>query len=137
MGKRCCHFFSAILDRIYFILTGNDHIHERLDEFEIWPDPTTGFHGNRYGYNGKNGVATFSLLFFIRSFSYLQVMMTCMRAWMSSNCCQIRILTAELAALERLKKPHRLIMGKLPAPQISEHSVLNCSYICGIFRSFV
>ena len=28
------------------ILTGNDDIHESLDEFEIWPDPTTGFHGN-------------------------------------------------------------------------------------------
>ena len=24
-----------------------DYIHESLDEFEIWPDPTTGFHGNR------------------------------------------------------------------------------------------
>ena len=39
--------FSAVLDRIYFILAGNDHIRESLDEFEIWPDPTTGFHGNR------------------------------------------------------------------------------------------
>ena len=52
----------------------------------------------------KNGVATFSRLFFIRSFSYLQVMMTCMRARRSSNFCQIRQLTAELAALERVKK---------------------------------
>ena len=41
------HFFSAVLDQIYFILAGNDHIRESLDEFEIWPDPTTGFHGNR------------------------------------------------------------------------------------------
>ena len=46
-GKRCLHFFSAFLDRILFILAGNDNIHESLDEFEIWPDPTTGFHGNR------------------------------------------------------------------------------------------
>ena len=45
--KRCCHFFSAILDWIHFILAGNDDIHESLDEFEIWPDPTTGSHGNR------------------------------------------------------------------------------------------
>ena len=39
-------------------------------------DPNSGFHGNRklpYGYNGENGVSTFSRLFFIRSFSYLQV----------------------------------------------------------------
>ena len=47
MEKRCCHFFSVIHDRIHFILAGNDDIHECLDEFEIWPDPTTGSHGNR------------------------------------------------------------------------------------------
>ena len=48
MGKkRCLHFFLAFLDWILFILAGNDNIHESLDEFEIWPDPTTGFHGNR------------------------------------------------------------------------------------------
>ena len=45
--KLCCHFFSAVLDWIHFILAGNYDIHESLDEFEIWPDPTTGFHGNR------------------------------------------------------------------------------------------
>ena len=47
MGKRCCHFFSAILGWIHFILAGNNDIHESLDEFEIWPDPTTGSHDNR------------------------------------------------------------------------------------------
>ena len=52
----------------------------------------------------KNGVATFSQLFFIRSFSYLQVMMACMRARRSSKFGQIRLLTAEFAALEHLKK---------------------------------
>ena len=41
---------------------------------------------------------------FIQSFSYLQVMMTCIRARRSSKLGQIRLLTAELAALERLKK---------------------------------
>ena len=30
-----CHFFSVVLDGILFILTGNDDIHESLDEFEI------------------------------------------------------------------------------------------------------
>ena len=34
------------LDRILFILAGNDNIHKSLDEFEILLDPTTGFHGN-------------------------------------------------------------------------------------------
>ena len=52
----------------------------------------------------KNGVSTFSRLFFIRSFSYLQVRMTCMRAQTSLNFGLIGLLTAELAALERLKK---------------------------------
>ena len=47
MGKRCLHFFTAVLDRVLFILEGNDNIHESLDEFEIWPDPTDGFHSNR------------------------------------------------------------------------------------------
>ena len=47
MGKQCLHLFSAVLDRILFILAGNDYIHESLDKFEIRPDPTTGFHGNR------------------------------------------------------------------------------------------
>ena len=47
MGKRMLHFFSAVLDRIPFILAGNDYIHESLDEFEIQQDSTTGFHGNR------------------------------------------------------------------------------------------
>ena len=46
MGKGCLHFFSAVLDPILFILAGNDNIHESLDEFEIWLDLTTGFHGN-------------------------------------------------------------------------------------------
>ena len=39
--KRCCHFFSVVLDGIFFILTRNDDIHKSLDEFEIWPEPTT------------------------------------------------------------------------------------------------
>ena len=29
------------------MLAGNDNIHESLDDFDIRPDPTTGFHGNR------------------------------------------------------------------------------------------
>ena len=52
----------------------------------------------------KNDVSTFSQLFFIRSFLYLQVTMTCMRARTSSNFDLIRPSTAELAALERSKK---------------------------------
>ena len=54
--------------------------------------------------NGENVVATFSQLFFIRSFLFLQVTMTCMGARRSSKFSQIVPPTAELAALERLKK---------------------------------
>ena len=47
MGKGCLNFFSAVLDWILFILAGNDNIHASLDEFEIWLDLATVFHGNR------------------------------------------------------------------------------------------
>ena len=46
-----------------------------LEEFEHWPDATTGFLGNRYGYSGKNRVITFSRTFLIGFISYLQVTM--------------------------------------------------------------
>ena len=55
-------------------------MHKSLDEFEIRPDATTGFHGNRYGYSGKNGVITFSRMFLIELISYLQVTMRYIRA---------------------------------------------------------
>ena len=54
-------------------------------------------------YNGKNEVITFSRLFLIRSFSYLQVMRTYLKAYMSLDFGQVTPLTTELAALERLK----------------------------------
>ena len=47
MGKTMSPLFLAFLDQILFILAGNDYIHESLDEFEIRPDPTAGFHGIR------------------------------------------------------------------------------------------
>ena len=56
------------------------------------------------GNYGENGVATFSLLFLIRSFLYLQVMRTCMKARRSSRFGQIGPPRAELSALERLTK---------------------------------
>ena len=55
-------------------------------------------------YNEKNGVITFSQMLLIGSFSYLQVTMTCMRAWMSLKFGRIRSRTTELAVLEHMKK---------------------------------
>ena len=48
----------------------------------------------------------------VRSFSYLQIIMICMKTRRSLKFGHIRLPTAELAALECLKNPHRLIMGK-------------------------
>ena len=69
-------------------------------------DQNSGVHGNRkppLTYNGQDGVSTFSRLFLIRSFLYLQVMRTCIKSRTSSNFGQIGPLTTKLAALERLK----------------------------------
>ena len=69
-------------------------------------DQNSGVHGNRkppLTYNGEDGVSTFSRLFLIRSFLYLQVMRICIKSRMSSNFGQIGPLTTKLAALERLK----------------------------------
>ena len=64
-------------------------MHESLDEFEIWPHSTMDY-GVSYPwayekkipltYNGENDVIIFSPLFLIGSFSYFQVMRTCIRA---------------------------------------------------------
>ena len=77
-------------------------------------DQNSGFHGNRkppLTYNRENDVSTFSRLFLIRSFLYLQVMRACIKSRTSSNFGQIGVLTTELAALERLKN-FWLKMGK-------------------------
>ena len=47
MEKMSHHIFSAIFHLIRFIFAGNEDMHISLDEFEIRPDPTTGFNGNR------------------------------------------------------------------------------------------
>ena len=61
-------------------------------------------------HNGEKDVSTFSRLFLIRSFLYLRVTRTCIKSRTSSNFGQIGPLTTELAALERLKISHRLII---------------------------
>ena len=47
MWKQCHHIFSAISDWILFIFAGNEDMYKSLNEFEIRPDATTDFHGNR------------------------------------------------------------------------------------------
>ena len=47
MEKITSSHFSAIFQLILFILAGKEDMHKSLNAFEIRPDPTTGFHGNR------------------------------------------------------------------------------------------
>ena len=47
---------------IIFILAGYRDMHKSLEEFEIWPDPTTDYgviKNPHILYNGENVVATF------------------------------------------------------------------------------
>ena len=39
--------FSLLFSWILFIFAGNEDMHTSLNEFEIRPDATIGFHGNR------------------------------------------------------------------------------------------
>ena len=82
-------------------------------------DQNSGFYGNRkppLTYNGENDVSTFSRLFLIQSFLYLQVTRTCIKSRMSSNFGQFGRLTMELAALERLKNFPYTYNGKMVSP---------------------
>ena len=45
--ERRHHIFAALFHLFLFILAGNEDMHRSLDELEIRPDRTTGFHGNR------------------------------------------------------------------------------------------
>ena len=62
-----------------------------------WPRP--GGH-----HNGKNDISTFSRLFLIGSFSYLQVMITIMRAWMSLKFAQIQPLVSMITDRVMMEK---------------------------------
>ena len=52
--------------------------------------------------------------FLIRSFSFLQVRRTCMKAWMSSNFGQIPQPTPELSALAHEKLMHNVVNTLAP-----------------------
>ena len=47
MGKMTSSHFLCYFNRILFIFAGNEDMLKSLDEFEIRPDATTGFHGTR------------------------------------------------------------------------------------------
>ena len=43
LKNRRHHFFSVVIDPILFKLTGNEDMHNILDEFEFRPDRTTNY----------------------------------------------------------------------------------------------
>ena len=77
-------------------------MYKSLNEFEIRPDATTGFHCNHRVIMGK--MSTLAPSFLIESSSYLQVTRTSIISRTNSKCGQVGPRTAELAALERLEK---------------------------------
>ena len=84
-------------------------MYKSLNESEIRPDATTGFHGNKQGYSGKNGVITFSRMFLIGFILYLQVMIHT-----SLNEFKIRRdPTMDYGVGCPLASEKRLIMGKM------------------------
>ena len=132
MGKtRCLHFFSAVFHPFLFILAGNDDMHESSDVFEFRPDWTTEaaeldaperLKNSPKAYNGRNNVSTFSRLFLIRSFSYLQVMIRYMEAWMSLKFGQIRPLVSMVT--------DRVMMEKTVLPLLwAVFFILSFSYL--------
>ena len=119
MGKRCLQASSFIFDRIFVKLAGNQDSHKISDEFEFQLVRISHF-GVTCPYGRIKfsvdiqyyDVSTFSQLFLIRFFLYLQVTRTCIKSQTSLTFGQIGPLTMALAALEHLKISHRLIMGK-------------------------
>ena len=58
-------------------------------------------------------MTTLAPSFLIGSSVFLQVTRTTITSWMGSKFGKIRLGTYELAALESLENPHRLIMGEI------------------------
>ena len=71
-------------------------------------------------YDGRNVVSTLAPLYLIAS-SFLQVMRSTIKAWMSSNLCRIPPWTMELAALECGKSIYLSIYLSLLSRSISDH----------------
>ena len=112
LKNRCHHIISVDIDPIFFKLAGNKDMHNIRNEFEFRPDRTTDYGvscpwaSKNYPHRliiGKMVFPLFLCCFLIGSFWYFHVTRTSIKAWMNSNFRQIRLLTTELAALERLK----------------------------------
>ena len=105
------------------ILAGNDDMHESSKEFKFRPDWTTDCGVSCPWMSDRLIMGKTMPPIFLRCFSCLQVMITYMRAWMSSKFSPIWSGTTELASLEHLKNRC--------CPFFSFHS---CGYIWEIVR---
>ena len=91
-------------------------MHESLDEFKFRPDSTTSsrvicpYVSEKLMYNIVN---TLVPTFLIGSSSFFQVTRKTFKSGQSSNLRQIGLRDAVLAALDRIEKFHRLIMGEI------------------------
>ena len=87
--------------------------HKSLDEFEFQPDPIADYGLSCPWASEKamyNDVTTLAPSFLIISSSFLQVKSIVIKYWMVLKFGKIGPGVVELAALEYLKKSHRLIM---------------------------
>ena len=117
MGKWCLQGSLFIFDRIFVKLADNQDSHKISDEFEFWLDRI-----RHFGVTYPSGQIKFSIdiswclhLFSVVFDLILFILAgtrTCIKSWRSLTLGHIGPLTMELAALERLKISHRLIMGK-------------------------
>ena len=91
-------------------------MHESLDEFEFRQDSMSDYGVSCPWPSEKsmyNVVNTLAPSFLIESSSFLQVTKTTIKSGLSSKLSLIGPCTAKLAALERMKNPHRLTMGEI------------------------
>ena len=117
MGKWCLQASSFIFERIFIKLAvTRTAIKSQTSSNSGWIESVTSqlcaLVGELNFQYTNYDVSTFSRLFLIRFFLYLQVTRTCIKSRRSLTLGQIGPLTMELATLERLKFSHRLIMGK-------------------------
>ena len=113
--EKCREQFGAfIFEWIFIILAGNKDTH--WNEFEFLPDPITNYWVSCpwvLEYWMYNVVSTLAPSFLTGSYSFFHVTRIVIKAWMGLKLGKIWPGFTELAALERLKNLHRLIIGEM------------------------
>ena len=112
MGVKCGHSSAFNFNRIFFILAANESVHKSLNEFEFRPDLTQTTELAALECL-RIIVSTFSRSLLILSFLKLHVSRTYIIVWIIVRITATLDHRQQLAGLEHLKIPHRLIMGKV------------------------